>query len=194
MPTAAPLQILVFRHPDDRDVAPYQKALLRAFQGGEEAGNYLATGDDLGLQLEIFPGVPVLDPAHALDAFSHTVTVVFIDRGLLDKGGDQLWDWLSRCWTLTGASNGRHAMLAVAMDERVGRLYTAGLLSPTTSCYRLMILAKARYVLRCSHCECCTNAESGLQKPYRESPPSPLGIFACLSATQKSTVCHWPIL
>lgn len=124
MPTA-PLQILVFRHPDDRDVAPYQKALLRAFQGGEEAGNYLATGDDLGVQLEIFPDVPVLDPANALDAFCHTITVVFIDRGLLDKGSDQLWDWLARCWTLTSASNGRHAMLPVAMDERVGRLYTA---------------------------------------------------------------------
>jgi hypothetical protein len=124
MPTA-PLQILVFRHPDDQEVDPYQKALLRAFQGGEEAGNYLATGDDLGIQLEIFPDVPVLDPAHALDAFCHTVTVVFIDRELLDNGSDRLWDWLAQCWDFTNSSHGRHAMLPVVMDERVGRLYTS---------------------------------------------------------------------
>jgi hypothetical protein len=35
MPTVAPLQILIFQHPDDSEVLPYQKAILRAFQGGE---------------------------------------------------------------------------------------------------------------------------------------------------------------
>jgi hypothetical protein len=125
MPTVAPLQVLLFRHTDDADVLPYQKAILRAFQGGEEAGNYLATGDDLGIQLEIFSTVPVLGPAEALDAFCHTVTVVFVDRALLDKAGESMWDWLAECWNLTSASNGRHGMLAVAMDERTGRLYAS---------------------------------------------------------------------
>jgi hypothetical protein len=124
MPTVAPLQILLFSHADDKEVPHYQKAILRAFQGGEEAGNYLATGDDLGLQLGIFSTAPILTPAKMLDAFCHTVTVVFVDRALLDKGGDSLWDWLAECWSLTSASNGRHAMLAVAMDERMGRLYS----------------------------------------------------------------------
>lgn len=124
MPTAAPLQILLFLHTDDTDTLPYQKAIVRAFQGGEEAGNYLATGDDLGVQLEMFSDLPALAPAQVLDAFCHTVTVVFADRALLDKGGDPLWDWLAECWTRTGASNGRHAMIAVAMDERTGRLYS----------------------------------------------------------------------
>jgi len=124
MPTVAPLQILLFSHADDKDVPPYQKAILRVFEGGEEAGNYLATGDDLGLQLGVFSTAPVIAPAKMLDAFCHTVTVVFVDRALLDKGGDALWDWLAECWSLTNASNGRHAMLAVAMDERMGRLYS----------------------------------------------------------------------
>lgn len=124
MPTVAPLQILLFSHADDKEIPRYQKAILRAFQGGEEAGNYLATGDDLGLQLGVFSTAPVLAPAKMLDAFCHTVTVVFVDRALLDKGGDALWDWLAECWSLTSASNGRHAMLAVAMDERMGRLYS----------------------------------------------------------------------
>src|SRR5580698_8124571 len=113
MPTVAPLQILLFRHTDDADALPYQKAILRAFQGGEEAGNYLATGDDLGIQLEIFSTTPALSPTQVLDAFCHTVTVVFADRALLDKGGGALWDWLAGCWTATSASNGRHAMLAI---------------------------------------------------------------------------------
>jgi hypothetical protein len=136
MSKAAPLQILLFRHEDDVDALPYQKALLRAFQGGEEAGNYLATGDDLGIQLEIFSTAPPLTPATVLDAFCHTVTVVFIDRALLDKGGDSVWDWLAECWTLTSVSNGRHAMLAIAMDERLGRLYSGK--RPTLASHQLL--------------------------------------------------------
>src|SRR5262249_40862643 len=96
----------------------------RAFQGGQEAGQYLATGGDLGIQLQVFSTAPALAAAEVLDAFCHTVTIVFVDRALLEKGDDALWDWLSECWTVTNASKGRHAMLAVAMDERVGRDYT----------------------------------------------------------------------
>ena len=36
MPAAAPLQVLVFRHPDDPDVARFEEAVVRAFQGGKE--------------------------------------------------------------------------------------------------------------------------------------------------------------
>ena len=51
MAAAPSLQILLFRHPDDLDVEPFEEAIVRAFQGGKEAGGYLATGDDLGIQL-----------------------------------------------------------------------------------------------------------------------------------------------
>jgi hypothetical protein len=169
MPTAAPLQILLFRHTDDADVPPYQKAILRAFQGGEEAGNYLATGDDLGIQLEIFSTAPVLVPAATLDAFGHTVTVVFIDRALLDKGGDPLWDWLAECWTLTSASNGRHAILAIAMDERTGRLYSGK--RPSLASHQLLqvhdlgesAIRPAMLALRVLH-ECRVRLAEGLPK------------------------------
>jgi hypothetical protein len=125
MATAAPLQILLFRHTDDEDVIPYQEAILRSFQGGREAGNYLATGEDLGIQLEVFSTAPALDAAGTLDSFCHTVTVVLIDRALLDKTDAAMWDWLAECWKLTSASNSRHAMLAVPMDERIGRAFSA---------------------------------------------------------------------
>lgn len=125
MPTLAPLQLLLFRHTDDDDVVPYQEAILRAFQGGKEVRNYLATGEDLGIQTEIFSGVPALAAAGTLDSFCHTLTVVLVDLALLAKGDDALWDWLAECWRLTNASNGRHAMLAIPMDERVGTSLSA---------------------------------------------------------------------
>ena len=46
MAAIAPLQVLLFRHPDDIDVLPYEEAIIRAFQGGKEAGGYLASGED----------------------------------------------------------------------------------------------------------------------------------------------------
>ena len=122
MSASAPLQLLIFRHPDGRDVQPYEESIVRAFQGGKEAGNYLATGEDLGVQLEVFSTAPRFDAKRTLDAFCHTVTVVFVDYGLMEKTSEALWDWLVECWTLTSASNGRHAMLVVPMEERLGRL------------------------------------------------------------------------
>ena len=78
MPTAAPLQILLFRHTDDADVLRYEKAIVRAFQGGKEAGEYLATGEDLGIQLEVFSTAPGLDASRHSTAFCHTLTVVLL--------------------------------------------------------------------------------------------------------------------
>src|SRR5438034_693839 len=112
MPVAAPLQFLLFRHSADEDVVPYEEAIVRAFQGGKEAGDYLASGEDLGIQLEVFATAPKDTPQTTLDSFSHTVTVVLIDRELLEKSEDALWDWLSGCWDITRQSNGRHAMVA----------------------------------------------------------------------------------
>jgi len=124
---SAPLQILVFRHTEDADVLPYEEAIIRAFQGGKEAGGYLATGEDLGIQLQIFSETPPLDcpAAGTLDSFCHTLVVVLVDRALLDKGGDALWNWLAECWACTKASKGRHLMLAVPMDERIGNQFSA---------------------------------------------------------------------
>jgi hypothetical protein len=122
MVAMAPVQLLLFRNAEDTDALPYEEAIVRAFQGGKEAGGYLASGEDLGIQLELFSAAPRLEHSagETLDSFSHTLTVVIIDRALVDKGGDTLWNWLSECWLHTDSSNGRHAMLAVPMDERVG--------------------------------------------------------------------------
>lgn len=120
MSATAPLQLIIFRNEADKDVAPFEDAVVRAFQGGKEAGGYLATGDDLGIQLEIFSGLPPSSVAHTLDSFSHTLTLVLVDTDFLAQSGDALWDWLAQCSSHTSASNGRHTMLVVAMEERLG--------------------------------------------------------------------------
>jgi hypothetical protein len=120
MPRLAPLQLLLFRHPEDVDYQPYEEAIARAFQGGKDAGGYLATGEDLGLQWELFAAAPPRPASETLDGFCHTLTVVLVDTKLLEKGDDKLWDWLAGCATATRNSRRRHAMLVVATDERTG--------------------------------------------------------------------------
>ncbi len=120
MPKTAPLHLLLFRHPKDPDGQLYEEAIARAFQGGKNAGGYLATGEDLGVQWQLFEGRPLSPATAILDGFCHTVTVVLLDAELLRKTDESLWDWLADCWTATRNSNGRHAMLVVAMDERTG--------------------------------------------------------------------------
>lgn len=122
---ASPLQLLLFRHTDDRETFPYEESLLRAFQGGKEAGGYLATGEDLGCQLELFEIMPPRPAAETLDGFCHTLVMVLVDRDLLDRSGNELWDWLQACWAHVRASNGRHSMIVAPLDERVGREFSA---------------------------------------------------------------------
>jgi hypothetical protein len=63
LPKGAPLQLLLFRHPGDQDSQAYEEALARAVQGGKDAGGRLATGEDLGLQWELFAAALLLDVA-----------------------------------------------------------------------------------------------------------------------------------
>jgi hypothetical protein len=101
---------------------PYEESIVRALQGGKEAGGYLVSGEDLGIQLQVFSGAPPAEQKapQTLDSFCHTLTVVLIDRDLMTVNSEAFWDWLSDCWEHVDASNGRHAMLAVPMDERAG--------------------------------------------------------------------------
>ena len=126
MPALAPLQLLLFRHPDDQDVQPYEDAIVHAFQGGKEASAYLASGDDLGVQLEIFAAVPSSGraPAETLDSLCHTLVVVLVDSALLSQGGNDLWEWLAQSITHIEGAGARHGILVVPMDERIGDRFT----------------------------------------------------------------------
>ena len=119
MATKPPLRVLVFRHPLDEEIKPYEEALVAAFQGGKEAGAYIAVGADLGIQLGTFADAPPSPASSMLDEFCHTLVVVLVDTVLLEKP-IALRDWLAACFRhVSGSTGGRHRMLPLAMDERV---------------------------------------------------------------------------
>lgn len=119
MSVASPLQILLFRHIEDKGVAPYEEAIVRAFQGGKDAGGYLASGEDLGIQMEVFSSAPLSGVAETLGAFCHTLVIVLVDNALLNKSDNALWNWLGECWKHIGNSKGQHLMLPLVMEERM---------------------------------------------------------------------------
>jgi hypothetical protein len=122
----SPLQLLLFRDPEDQEFIPFENAVLRAFQGGREAGSYLATGDDLGIQLECFTSVPGtgLSGSQTLDSFCHTLIVIWADEHLADRCSSTFSDWLAECWNVIQASEGRHSIIIVARDERIAEEWT----------------------------------------------------------------------
>jgi hypothetical protein len=121
MASKTPLQILLFRHPQDRDLAAFEDAIVRAVRGGRDTSGYLTTGDDLGeglgIQLRTFDAeVPNRPAAAVLDECCHTCVIVLVDDTLLNSPA--LLDWLDQCWAHVRASDGRHAALAVPATER----------------------------------------------------------------------------
>lgn len=114
------LQIILFRHAADGEGEPFEQAVGRAFSGGVSASGYLATGEDLGVDIRVFDGPPdasVSFPA-LVDASCHTLAVAIIDSGAL--GDDAFLDSLSNIWDLVLRSAKRHNLLLLTLDERVG--------------------------------------------------------------------------
>lgn len=122
MATSDPLRVLILRYAADVDLAAYEEALLRAFQGGRETGGYLASGEDLRVQVEIFRAAPPARASDMLDAFCHTLVIVLVDRAL-NHGDSALWDWIQACWAHVRGSDGRHAALALPLDERTREIF-----------------------------------------------------------------------
>jgi len=118
-----PLQLIIFRG-DDVEIAPYEEALVRALQGGKDAGSYLATGDDLGIQLRLFSNAPKFSPAESLSGFCHTVVLVFIDRTLIKKASKKFWNWIRKYYREVQASSDRCTLVPFALEEQSARAFT----------------------------------------------------------------------
>ncbi|HZC97658.1 MAG TPA: toll/interleukin-1 receptor domain-containing protein [Bradyrhizobium sp.] len=119
MAASAPFQMLLFRHPEDSNVEPFEEQIVRSFKGGKETGGYLATGEDLKIGYKELAGAHPQPAAEVLDAFCHSLVVVLVDRMLL-KADAATWNWIADCWTHVSASKGRHAMIAFPMEESIG--------------------------------------------------------------------------
>lgn len=122
MSAASILRAVIFRHPDDQDVRDFETAVACAFKGGKEPGAYVAAGADIGVQLEIFGDAPPSDADAFLDSFCHTLVIVLVDRGLLERSPNLL-SWLAQCFTHVADSGSRHGVLVLAMEERLGSAF-----------------------------------------------------------------------
>lgn len=119
-----PLQVLLFRHHLDDEAGPFEEAIVRAFQGGKDAGGYLATGEDLDVQLEVYTDAPGASVDANLSTASHTLIVVLVDDHLLAVGRP-LWEWFENCWARVRTEPDRHRLLVVPLTERLGKAFAA---------------------------------------------------------------------
>lgn len=117
----APLQLLIFRYETEKNTLPYEDAIVQAFQGGKDARTYVPAGEDLGIDVKPFTGVPKYTVPELLDCTCHTLIILLVGQGFLEKGDDSVWDWLLECWRHVRASNKRHAMMPVVLNDEVGR-------------------------------------------------------------------------
>src|SRR6266576_1880799 len=99
MPIVPPLQVSIYRHSEDLDTGEYEEALLHAFQGGDESLGYVGGGEDLNIPLRVFHQAPEVEQTASdfLDSVPHSVTIVLLDRHLLDHDTQALYDSLPIC-------------------------------------------------------------------------------------------------
>ncbi len=116
-----PLQVVILRHSADDEGVPFENAVERAFQGGTTIGGYLASGEDLGVEVRKFHATPELQigVSDFLDSVCHTLVVAIVDTAALNDNA--FLDWLVQCWNYIRPSGGRHRLLLLPLDERVGR-------------------------------------------------------------------------
>src|ERR1700761_6643279 len=114
MTAMAPLRVLLIRRLGGEDVGAFEDAFVRAFQGGKDAGAYVASGADIGMQLGIFADTPSAPAIEYLDSFCHTLVLVLVDEELL-KADAELFEWVASCFAHVTASD-RHKMLVLATE------------------------------------------------------------------------------
>lgn len=134
-------------------------------------------------------------PADAtLDSFCHTMIIVLVDSQLL-KSEEALWNWLVACSMRVKASDGRHGMLAVALDERTGHAFLNKRREFATlqllDVYELgeRAIRAATLALRLFH-QCRLLLASALPTIAITG----LVICNCSSAMRRWTVCPWRTL
>src|SRR5689334_6234100 len=95
---SAPLQVIILRHAKDIEGVELESAAERAFRGGATPSGYLATGEDLGVEIRVFNSPPDRSalPERLLGAACHTLVVSIIDSGALSD--DTFLDWIAKSW------------------------------------------------------------------------------------------------
>jgi hypothetical protein len=125
MVATAPLQVLLFRRTDDKDLTPVADAIVSAFQGSTDPKGYLAAGAGVSVTPELFEEAPIFPVGTKLDAACHTLVIVLVGRAFhraLHNADDAtLRNWLSNCWAHVDQSADRHRMLVFPVEESMAR-------------------------------------------------------------------------
>lgn len=124
--TKPPLQFMVFRDRRDLDMAPFEEAVERALKGGPQTSGYIASGEDLGVEIRKFDRVPRLRQplANVIAGACHTVFVALVGDAC---ASDMTWrQFLARAWSYVQAHQ-EHSLLLLARDEATARKLLAGM-------------------------------------------------------------------
>lgn len=108
-------RVLICGRAEFRQAAEYVDAIQRAFRGAVEESGYLASGDDLGVDVTWFTHRPDRPPAAHLEGALHTLVVVLASESMAMD--DQFRSWLEVALELIQASRDRHRLIVLAETE-----------------------------------------------------------------------------
>lgn len=91
------------------------ESIRKAFHGSTDESGYLATGEDLGVDVRWFPQCPRQSPAVHLNGALHSFVVVLATARLASNGGYR--QWIDEATRIVQESEGRHRLIVLAESE-----------------------------------------------------------------------------
>ena len=111
-----PLQVALCYHAADSGADLYDRAVNRAFCGGDDfSAGYLAGGEDLNVPMRVFRGKPNVNMRDLVPAPLHMVFIVLLGEQLL-RDHDYL-DWLNDAFAEIAKRRKSHRVLLVFLDD-----------------------------------------------------------------------------
>jgi hypothetical protein len=117
--TKPPLQLILLRDKKDADMLVFEEAVERAFKGGPQTSGYVATGEDLGVEIRKFDVAPRLrGPLSALvDGACHTIVIALVGPEILNS--EASIRFLVDVWSYIRAG-GKHSLVLFCANEAIG--------------------------------------------------------------------------
>lgn len=119
----APLRVMICGKSSFRQCDEYVEAIVRAFNGSDDDGGYLASGDDLDVDTRWFSDCPAHTADLHLNGALHTFIVILANAELADDV--EYRKWLEEALRLVQDSNGRHRILVLAENETTVESFTS---------------------------------------------------------------------
>src|SRR5258706_1897212 len=114
--TKPPLQLLLLRDKRDVEMLPFEEAVEKAMKGGAQTSGYIATGEDLGVEIRKFDIAPKLrGPLPTLmDGACHTLVIALVGPAL--TADIESRRFLAKVWSYIRSRN-QHSLLIFTDSE-----------------------------------------------------------------------------